>query len=125
MGWANRVMPLRDQLQQEVFNSISGTYVNGGLGPRVANTLNLSFDRIEGDSLVMALDLAGYSVSSGSACASGVLEPSHVLMAMGKTKLQAMSAVRVSLADELPWNDLEKFCRVLKNTVERVRSVSQ
>ncbi|NBU19959.1 cysteine desulfurase [bacterium] len=123
--WADRVMPLRDQLQQEIYNSIPGAFVNGGLGPRVANTLNLSFEGIEGDGLVMALDLAGYSVSSGSACASGVLEPSHVLMAMGKTKLQAMSAVRVSLADELPWNDLEKFCRVLKNTVERVRSVSQ
>ena len=125
VGWAQRVMPVRDRLEQEVARLVSGSFVNGGLAPRVANTLNLSFAQVEGDSLVMALDLAGYSVSSGSACASGVLEPSHVLMAMGKTKLQAMAAVRISLADEMPWSDLENFCRALKNTVERVRSVSQ
>lgn len=125
LGWASRVEPLRDRLQTEISQQIEGVIVNGYGARRVANTVNLSFEGIEGDSLVMALDLAGYSVSSGSACASGVLEPSHVLMAMGRTKLQAMAAVRVSLADEMPWDQLEQFCKVLKSTVERVRSVTR
>ena len=123
VGWAARVAPLRDRLQAELCQQISGMIVNGGEARRVANTLNLSFEGIEGDSLIMALDLAGYSVSSGSACASGVLEPSHVLMAMGRSKREAMAAVRISLADEMPWDDLEQFCKALKTIVERVRSV--
>jgi cysteine desulfurase len=73
----------------------------------------------------MALDLAGFSVSSGSACASGVLEPSHVLLAMGRTKQQATAALRVSLADEMPWQDLERFVNVLDQAVQRLRRANQ
>jgi cysteine desulfurase len=120
--WASRVEPLRDRLQNTICERIPGTWVNGAQAPRVANTLNLSFDDVGGDGLVMALDLAGYSVSSGSACASGVLEPSHVLLAMGRTRLQAMAAVRISLVDEMPWEILEGFIQALEKAVLKVRS---
>jgi cysteine desulfurase len=119
--WAERVGPLRDQLQSAICERIPGTEVNGGQVARVANTLNLTFAGVEGDGLVMALDLAGYSVSSGSACASGVLEPSHVLLAMGRSKLQSMAAVRISLSDTLPWEKLEGFVQALARAVERLR----
>ena len=121
IGWAQRVTPIRDRLEMAICERISGTCVNSQGAPRIPNTLNLSFSGIEGDGLVMALDLAGYCVSSGSACASGVLEPSHVLMAMGRTKLQAMAAIRISLADEMPWENLEGFVTALEKVVNRVR----
>ena len=72
----------------------------------------------------MALDLAGFSVSAGSACSSGVLEPSHVLLAMGKTEGQAMAAIRVSLVDEMPDSDLANFIDALEQTVARMRAAA-
>lgn len=119
--WSARVAPLRDRLQNVICERIPGTQVNGNGASRVANTLNLSFDGIEGEGLVMALDLAGYSVSSGSACSSGVLEPSHVLLAMGRTKQQAMAALRISLVDEMPWEVLEGFVVALERSAFRMR----
>ena len=124
LGWAQRLEPLRDRLQQRICERIPGALVNGGGAPRVANTLNLSFEGVEGDGLVMALDLAGYSVSAGSACASGVLEPSHILMAMGRTKAQAMAAIRISLPDEISWEQLESFVNDLENVVLRMKSAA-
>jgi cysteine desulfurase len=121
-AWGAGVAALRDRLESAICERIPGTVVNGGKAPRVANTLNVSFDGVEGDGLVMALDLAGYSVSSGSACSSGALEPSHVLLAMGRSRAQAMAAVRVSLADDgLPWEALEGFVSALEAAVARVR----
>jgi cysteine desulfurase len=119
--WAGRVAPLRDRLERETAGRIPGSRVNGSGAPRVANTLNLSFDGVEGDGLVMALDLAGFSVSSGSACSSGALEPSHVLLAMGRTREQATAAVRISLSDAVEWAELEKFVSALERTVVRMR----
>ena len=101
---------------------IPGASVNGGGALRVANTTNLNFEGIEGDGMVMALDLAGYSVSAGSACSSGVIEPSHVLLAMGRSPEQAMAAIRVSLADAIPWEDLEGFVEALEKVVPRMRA---
>jgi cysteine desulfurase len=121
IAWASRVEPLRDRLETEILARIPGATVNGAGAPRVPNTLNLTFDGVEGDGLVMALDLAGYSVSSGSACSSGVLEPSHVLLALGRSRAQSMAAVRVSLVDELPWEILEGFICALEKAVSRVR----
>jgi len=123
-GWTKRVRPIRDRLEFEITRRISGTWVNGGRADRVANTLNLNFDGVERDGLVMALDLSGYSVSAGSACSSGVLESSHVLQAMGKTELQAMAAIRVSLVDETSWVELEGFVTALDQAVARMRSAA-
>lgn len=120
--WAERVMPQRDYLEAAILGNIPGVTINGYGLDRVANTINVSFEGLGGESLVIALDLAGFSVSSGSACSSGAIEPSHVLLAMGKSKAQAMSALRISLADEMPQEQVENFVSVLKNIVERIRS---
>ena len=124
-AWSSKTAPLRDRLQATLCARIPGTQVNGGGAPRVAGTLNLSFDGIEGDGLVMALDLAGYSVSSGSACSSGFLEPSHVLMALGRSKAQAMAAIRVSLSGEMEWPTLEGFVASLEAAVARIRKAPE
>ena len=80
---ASRVGGLRDRLEEAVLRAVPGTAVNGARSPRVPNTSNISFDRVEAESLLIALDLEGIAVSTGSACSSGTLEPSHVLRAMG------------------------------------------
>src|SRR5207247_8381969 len=80
---AARVGALRDRLEEGILRRIPGTAVNGARIPRVPNTTNISFDRVEAESLLIALDLEGIAVSTGSACTSGTREPSHVLRAMG------------------------------------------
>jgi cysteine desulfurase len=125
LEWIEKVGPLRDRLESVISDRIPGTSINGAEAKRIANTVNFNFDGVEGDSLVMALDMAGFAVSSGSACSSGVLEPSHVLMAMGRTKGQAMAALRVSLSDRVTWEELESFVAALEQTVSRVREKSK
>jgi cysteine desulfurase len=88
---------LRDRLERAILNRVPGTQVNGLPDGRVPNTSNIRFEGIEGEAMVIALDLRGYAVSSGSACSSGAVEPSHVLLAMGLTPEQARSSVRFSL----------------------------
>lgn len=115
---------LRDEVEGAICSNIPEAIVNGQGAPRVPGTLNVCFRNIEGESLVMALDLAGYCVSSGSACASGVLEPSHVLLAMGRSKAEALSAIRVSWADEIAPDDrkeLMRFVDQLGVIVNRIR----
>lgn len=120
-AWSLRVEALRDQLETEIIKKIPGVLVNGGRSRRVANTLNLSFEGLESEGLVMALDLEGYSVSAGSACSSGVVEPSAVLLAMGRTPAQAKAAIRVSLPDVMSWQLLEGFIDSLARIVARFR----
>ena len=80
-----------------VLRAVPGTTVNGARSPRVPNTTNISFDRIEAESLLIALDLEGVAVSTGSACSSGTLEPSHVLKAMGFPPHRTQNSIRFSL----------------------------
>src|SRR5205823_11851516 len=82
-GEAARVGALRDRLEEGILRGVPGTAVNGARQARVPNTTNISFDHVEAESLLIALDLEGVAVSTGSACSSGTLEPSHVLRAMG------------------------------------------
>ncbi len=88
---------LRDRLEKAILSEVPLTRVNGGGAPRLPNTTKISFQGIEGESLVIALDLRGFAVSTGSACSSGVVEPSHVLLAMGLAPDQAKSSLRFSL----------------------------
>src|SRR6185503_15868835 len=90
-----RLAALRDRLEERLL-AIPGTRRNG-TGPRVANTTNVSFDGIEAESLLMALDLAGVAVSTGAACAAGAVEPSHVLRAMGLPPARVQASLRLSL----------------------------
>jgi cysteine desulfurase len=92
-----RLAALRDRLETAILERIPGTALNGARAPRVPNTTNLSFEQIEAESLLIALDLEGVAVSTGSACSSGTLEPSHVLRAMGLSAHRTQNSIRISL----------------------------
>ena len=122
-GTMVRVAALRDRLEAEVLK-LPGMGVNGGGTTRVANTTNIWFDNLEGEALVIALDLKGVAVSGGSACHSGATEPSHVLMAMGLNKAQARASLRFSLLKTATGADVDYVVEVVPDAVERLRAVS-
>jgi cysteine desulfurase len=119
-----RLAALRDRLEAGVIESVPGAVRNGAASPRVANTTNISFERIESESLLIGLDLDGIAVSSGSACSSGTLEPSHVLKAMGLPHHRTLSSVRFSLGSSNTEADVDRVIRVLPGLVEKLRSLS-
>jgi cysteine desulfurase len=121
---AARLAALRDRLEEGVLR-IGGTAVNGARSPRVPNTTNISFDRIEAESLLIALDLAGVAVSTGSACSSGTLEPSHVLKAMGFPAHRTQNSIRFSLGAGNTEADIERVVEVLPGIVEKLRSLTR
>ena len=94
---SDRIGALRDRLERGVLERVAGTSVNGDARARVPNTTNISFDGVEAESLLIALDLEGFAVSTGSACSSGTLEPSHVLRAMGLSSHRTQNSIRFSL----------------------------
>src|SRR5579863_8353526 len=127
-GTIDRVARLRDRLEREVLR-IPGTGLNGAGSDgvpvaRVANTTNIWFDHLEGEALVIALDLKGVAVSGGSACHSGATEPSHVLMAMGLDKTRARASLRFSLLKTATDADVDHVLRVLPEAVENLRAIS-
>lgn len=93
-----KVTPLRDKLEKGILERIPYTRVNGGAVPRLPNTSNISFEFVEGESILLSLDAEGICASTGSACSSGSLEPSHVLLAMGLTPTTAQGSIRFSLS---------------------------
>jgi len=119
-----RIKDLRDELYEGISERISGFKLNGHHEKRLSNTLNLSFEGVEGESLVMNLDLEGIAVSTGSACSEGNVEPSHVLLAMGLSKEQAVSSVRFSLGRFTEKEDINRVIDVLPGIVERIREIS-
>ena len=127
-GTIPRLAVLRDRLEAEILR-ISGTGVNGAWEsgktvPRVANTTNIFFDQLEGEALVIALDLKGVSVSGGSACHSGATEPSHVLMAMGLNKTRARASLRFSLLKTATEADVDHILQVVPEAAEHLRALS-
>jgi cysteine desulfurase len=98
--------------------------VNGDGAPRVANTTNIRFEQVEGEALVIALDLKGVAVSGGSACHSGSTEPSHVLMAMGLDKNAARASLRFSLLRTATEEDVDQVLRVVPLAVEHLRALA-
>ena len=121
-GLPERVARLRDRLEAGLL-AIPGTGVNGG-GKRVANTTNVWFDQLEGEALVIALDLKGIAVSGGSACASGSTEPSHVLLAMGLDEERARASLRFSLLGSATDEDVDRVLGVMPEAVAALRSLS-
>lgn len=119
-----RIRELRDWLHKGITERISGLKLNGHPEKRLSNTLNMSFEGVEGESLVMNLDLEGIAVSTGSACSEGNVEPSHVLLAMGLSKEQAVSSLRFSLGRFTRKEDIDRVLEVLPGVVERIREVS-
>jgi cysteine desulfurase len=121
----DRLAVLRDRLEQGILDTVSGTAVNGARSPRVPNTTNVSFDRIEAESLLIALDLAGIAVSTGSACSSGTLEPSHVLKAMGFPPHRTQNSIRFSLGAANTDADIDRVLDVLPGVVEKLRNLTR
>jgi cysteine desulfurase len=115
---------LRDRIEQTILGEIEATGVNGGGAPRVPNTTNIHFDYIEGEALVIALDLKGLAVSTGAACSSGAIEPSHVLTAMGLRPELARASLRFSLGKQNTSEDLDFALSLLPATVSRLRELS-
>jgi cysteine desulfurase len=113
----------RDRLERELLG-IEATGLNGDGAPRVPNTTNIYFDGIEGEALVIALDLKGLAVSTGAACSSGAIEPSHVLIAMGLRSDRAKASIRFSLGKQNTPEDVEFALGLIPETVARLRELS-
>jgi len=116
--------PLRDRLERAILSRVPAAHVNCGDSPRLPNTTNLRFDYIEGEPLVIALDLRGFAVSSGSACSSGAVEPSHVLRAVGLTDQQARSSVRISLGQSNNIEQVDALADAIVDSVNHLRRIS-
>jgi cysteine desulfurase len=115
-----RLGELRDLLEQSVLDRIPGTAVNGS-GRRVGNTSSIRFDGVGAEALLIALDLKGFAAATGSACSSGSIEPSHVLMGMGLTRAQAKSSLRFSLGASNNREQIEALVEALAKAVSQFR----
>jgi cysteine desulfurase len=115
---------MRNRLQKSIADTTHDIGVNGGAMPRVPNTTNIFFDGIEGEALVIALDLKGLAVSTGAACASGAIEPSHVLTAMGLSPERAHASIRFSLGKQNTPEDIEFALALIPETIARLRELS-
>jgi cysteine desulfurase len=123
-GEDKKMAALRDRLEQGILAQVDEATVNGDGAPRVPNTSNIRFEHIEGESLVIALDLKGLAVSTGAACSSGAIEPSHVLIAMGLRPLQARGSIRFSLGKQTTEEEIDFALSLVPETVARLRSLS-
>ncbi len=119
-----KMSALRDRLQQGILAQIEDAGVNGDGAPRVPNTSSIFFDHIEGESMVISLDLKGLAVSTGAACSSGATEPSHVLMAMGLRSDRARASVRFSLGKQNTEEDIDIALALVPETIARLRELS-
>ena len=123
-GKVAQLAALRDRFETGILTTIEGTGVNGAGLPRVPNTTNLYFNNLEGEALVIALDLKGIAVSGGSACASGAAEPSHVLTAMGLAPERARASLRFSLTKLNTQQDINDALQIIPHAVSRLRELA-
>jgi cysteine desulfurase len=119
-----KISALRDRLEKSITSRIKFTKVNGHLEKRLPNTTNISFEFIEGEGVMLSMDLKGVAVSTGSACASGKLEASHVLLDMGLSHALAQGAIRFSLSKESTEEEVDYAVDVMAEAVDRLRSMS-
>jgi cysteine desulfurase len=118
---ATRVRDLRDYFEATVLKSIPGAQVNGSQNLRIPNTSNIRFDQVESEGMVINLDLSGVACSTGSACTSGAIEPSHVLTALGLSADEAFSSVRFSLSRYTTREEIDQVLKILPGIVQRLR----
>jgi cysteine desulfurase len=121
---AARIALLRDRLEQAIRNRIPQTGVNGAGSARTPNTTNIFFDGIDGEALVIALDLRGFAVSTGSACSSGAVTPSHVLTAIGLPAERARASIRFSLGVSNTAQEVDALVNGLEASVTHLRRIS-
>jgi cysteine desulfurase len=122
-GEGVRLAAMRDRLERTVLERVPKTTINGVQALRVPNTTNISFEGVEAESLLIALDLEGIAVSTGSACSSGTLEPSHVLKAMNLPAGRAQNAIRFSLGRGTTDEEIDRLLDLLPPIVEKLRSL--
>jgi cysteine desulfurase len=123
-GDDKKMAAMRDRLQQGILAQVEDAGVNGDNAARVPNTANIHFDHIDGEAMVIALDLKGVAVSTGAACSSGAIEPSHVLVAMGLRSDQARASIRFSLGKQTIAEDIEMALALVPEVVARLRELS-
>ncbi|MGC2250136.1 MAG: cysteine desulfurase family protein [Acidobacteriaceae bacterium] len=123
-GSTQQIAALRDRLQNEILARVADAGVHSGQVPRVPNTTNLWFDHLEGEALVISLDLKGLAVSGGSACASGASEPSHVLTAIGVSAERARASLRFSLSKLTTAEDVDYAIEIVPQAVAKLRELS-
>jgi cysteine desulfurase len=123
-GDDQKMAAMRDRIQQKLLSVIEASGLNGDGAPRVPNTTNVFFDHIEGEALIIALDLKGLAVSTGAACSSGAIEPSHVLTAMGLRPDRARASIRFSLGKQNTAEEVEFALGLVPETVARLRELS-
>jgi cysteine desulfurase len=121
---AGRIRVLRDELLAHLRARIPGLMVNGDLEQRLPGNLNVCIEGVHGESLLVALDLAEIDASSGSACTSGSLEPSHVLTAIGVPHELAQSSLRLTLGRDTTHAEIERTVQVVSSVVERLRGLA-
>ena len=121
---SKRVGELRDRLESAILDRVQNVRVNAGGAPRTPNTSNLCFAGIEGEAMVIGLDLKGFAVSSGAACSSGAVEPSHVLKAIGLTNEQARASIRFSLGRSNTTEQVDALIEAVVAVVARLRKLS-
>jgi len=121
----NKLTFLRDKLINGILEKIPYTRLNGHPTKRLPGNVNVSFEFIDGESLILNLDMAGICASSGSACTSGSLEPSHVLLAIGLSKELARGSLRLTIGKDNTEEDIDKVLEALPQIVKRLRSISQ
>lgn len=119
-----RVSELRDRLEASILERVPRCTVNCGGAPRTPNTTNICFEGVEGEALVIALDLRGFAVSSGAACSSGAVEPSHVLLAIGLSREAARSSIRFSLGRTNTVDEVGALVEAVAATVAHLRKIS-
>lgn len=119
-----KIQAMRDRLEKELLEKCEGAVLNGDKDQRLPNTLNISFEYIEGEAILLLLDENGIAASSGSACTSGSLEPSHVMRAMGLPYTLAHSSTRFSFSAYNTEEDVDKVIEVMPGIVEKLRAIS-
>jgi cysteine desulfurase len=119
-----RVGALRDSLESQIISRVQGTRINGH-APRLPNIGNLSFENLEGEAAVIALDLEGIAISTGSACSSGALDPSHVLTAMGLRPEVVQGSLRFSLCYHNTGAEVDRAVQILESVIQRLRKLSR
>lgn len=123
-GETRRIASLRDRLETAILERIPDTGLNGAGSPRTPNTTNIYFDGIDGEALVIALDLRGFAVSTGSACSSGAVTPSHVLTAIGLSAERARASIRFSLGRFNTADQIDALVEALEASVTHLRRIS-
>lgn len=120
----SRLAALRDRLEAGILERLPSCGVNGGRSPRTPNTTNIFFDGLEGEALVISLDLKGFAVSSGSACSSGAVEPSHVLLAIGLSRERARASLRFSLGHSNTEEQVDALIDAVAESAAHLRKLS-